>query len=62
LPQLNISNWKLSNDDLQALLNVLIEISYKDDSDNFLITIDIDEIKFQDNVIIEDDYLLTEIS
>ena len=46
------------NGELQKLLDILIELAYKDDYDRFLIKIEIEEIKFQDDVKIEDDELM----
>lgn len=60
--QLKIYGWfDVKNEELQKLLNILIELTYKDDCDNFQIKIEVEEIKFQDDVKIEDYDLLTRV-
>ena len=59
--QFNIYDWTLCNTELQKLLHVLIELCYRDDSNNFQIKIEVDEIKFQDDVKVEDDTLLVKV-
>jgi len=44
---------KMSNYDLQRLLNVLIELAYKDDSFQFRINVDIEEIICEDIQVID---------
>lgn len=49
------------NGELQKLLDILIELAYKDDCDRFFIKVEIEEIKFQDDVKIEDDEMMVTV-